>query len=169
MSNTVIPITLQAAPVPATATYPTLTELMQLVAQYVSGTVTNNVTFFLQGATDPATDQGVIFYNTTQGVFKVWSASAGAYVVTGQNTPLGSVMFDNVNGDELSAGWVLAAGSRTIDSISGLSVAQNAALHTLYGAGATVQVPNVTAPASSFGGGPGTGATLYGKVFAGYP
>ena len=168
MASTVIPISLQASPVPASLQVTTLTQLMQLVAQYVTGSVAADVTFFQQGSVLPTTDQGVIFYNTVTGLFYFWSVALGAYVPTGLNIPLGSVIFDYVNGDELSNGYVQALGSRVIDSIAALSANQNANAHILFGAGALIEIPNITSPVSTVGGGGGGGGTLYPKIFVGF-
>jgi len=141
---------------------------MQLVAQYVTGTVSADVRFFQQGATLPTVDESVIFYQTTTGIFYFWNTALGAYYPTGLNIPLGSVIFDYVNDDELANGYVLALGSRAIDSITALSANQATNLHTLFGAGALIQVPNITAPVSTVAGGGGSGGTLYPHIFCGF-
>ena len=164
----VLPVSLVASPVPTNLSVATLTEFMQLVAQYVTGSVSADVTFFQQGTTLPTVDQSVIFYQTSTGLFYFWDSSLGAYAPTGLNIPLGSVLFDYVNGDELTNGYVLASGSRVIDSIAALSANQATNLHDLFGAGALIQIPNVTAPVSAVGGGSGGGGTLYPKIFCGF-
>lgn len=169
MSNISIPITLAWSPVAVDVQYTTLNELGTLLQSQLSGTVTDSVSFFLSGATPPTTDQGVIFYNTATGQFMAWSDSAGAYVVVSDGTQVGDVKFNYNSADEVSTGWVLASGSRTIDSITALSTNQNLAAHTLFGAGALIQIPNITAPTSTVGGGGGGGATLYPKIFLGWP
>ncbi len=164
-----LPISLQATPVPASLQVTTLTEFMQLCAQYLTATVAADVTFFLQGSTPPVVDEGVVFFNTTTGFFMEWNNTAGAYVVVGQGIAVGDVKFNYNSGDELSLGWVLASGSRAIDSITGLTANQNTAAHVLFGAGALIQFPNITAPVSTVGGGGGGGGTLFPKIFVGYP
>ena len=164
---TVLPISLQASPVPSSLEVLNLTELMNVISQYVTGTVSADVTFYLQGSTLPTTDQGVIFYNTTTGLFYYFNTALGAYYPTGLNIPLGSVLFNYTNADELANGYVLAAGSRAIDSIAGLSANQKSNLHLLFGAGALVGVPNITSPVSASVGG-GSGNTLYPKIFCGF-
>ena len=168
MANTTFPISLQASPVPTSLRVTNLTEFMQLVSQYVTGTVSADVTFFLQGSTLPTTNESVIFYQTATGLFYYWNDSLGAYYPTGLNIPLGQISFGYTNADMLSQGYVLAAGSRAIDSITGLSANQNANLHSLFGAGALIQVPNVAAPVSTVGGGGGGGGTAYSYIFCGF-
>ena len=114
----------------------------------------------------PVTNQGYLF-NTTNNTFYAWNGSS--YSAISQIASVGDIKSNYLNADELALGWVLAAGSRTIDSIAGLTTAQNAALHTLFGAGAGIQVPNVTAPTSTVGGGGGGGGTAYSKIFCGIP
>ena len=165
-----IPVTFQANPAASTVTISDLSfnQLMNLVVKYLVGTVNATVSFFLTGSVLPVVDQGVLFYSTVTGYFYAWSGVAGAYVPTGQNLVVGDVLFDYTNADELARGYVLAAGSRTIDSIAGLSASQNFNLHVLLGAGAGVEVPNVTAPTSTVGGGSGGGGTLFPKIFCGF-
>ena len=81
--STVIPISLVASPVPTSLSAATLTEFMQLVAQYVSGSVSADVTFFLEGSVDPVVDEGVVFFNTVQNCFKSWSNDTGSYLPIG--------------------------------------------------------------------------------------
>ena len=77
------PITLQAIPATTSITFANFNELMTYIAQYLAGSVSANVSFFEQGAVDPTTDQGVIFYNTAQNVFKYWDVNAGEYLPIG--------------------------------------------------------------------------------------
>ncbi len=197
----VIPITLSPVPVPLNAVAESLSQLVALVAQYLEAEIQSDVSFFLSVTSDPATDQGVIIYNSVQNVFKAWNGSLGKYLPIGflfvdtlpttdqgyfyntannsfyywngtsysavTSASAGDVLFNYNNADELTRGYVLAAGSRTIDSIAALTTNQNAALHTLFGLGAAIQVPNITAPTSTVGGGGGGGATLYPKIFCG--
>ncbi len=169
MAQQTFPVTLIAIPAPVGIEAFTFNQLTQLLAKYLSASVSPDVTFFQQGSVLPTTDQGVVFFSTTTGCFYFWNSTVGSYVVVGQNLVPGDVKFDYDSADELSSGWVLASGSRVIDDIATLSANQNTAAHTLWGAGATVQVPNITAPVSTVGGGGGSGGTLYPKVFLGYP
>ncbi len=168
MAQQIFPVTLIAIPAPVGIEAFNFNQLTQLLAQYLSATVSADVTFFQQGATLPTTDQGVVFYSTATGLFYFWNTSLGAYYPTGLNIPLGSTMFCYTNADLLSQGYVLASGSRVIDAITSLSANQATNLHLLFGAGATVQVPNVTAPTSTVGGGGGSGGTLYPFIFCGF-
>ncbi len=164
-----IPISLAATPATTTIRYANFNEFLTLVAQYLVGSISANVSFFLTGTTPPTTNQGVLFYNTSTGSFYAWNTVAGAYTVVGINQAVGDIKFDYDSGDQLSAGWVLALGSRTIDSITAMSANQNLAAHGLFGAGAAIQIPNVTAPVSTVAGGGGSGSTLYPKIFVGLP
>lgn len=168
MAQQTFPVTLIAIPAPAGIEAFNFNQLTQLLAQYLSASVSADVTFFQQGTTLPTTDQGVVFYSPTTGLFYYWNADLGAYYPTGLNIPLGSTMFCYTNADLLSQGYVLAAGSRAIDDIPGLSANQNTNLHTLFGPGALIQVPNITAPTSTVGGGGGVGGTLYPFIFCGF-
>lgn len=154
-----IPLNLQATPAPDTVSYVTFNQLMQLVAQYLTASINTAVSFFLTGTTDPVVDQGVIFYNTAQGYFKAWSTAAGSYVVTGVTIRPGDLVQDYLAGDELSRGLVLLDG-RVINNIVTLSANQNAALHTLFGAGAGQVIPTIAATGTP---------NYYTKVFAEFP
>jgi hypothetical protein len=155
MSNISIPITLAWSPVAVDVQYTTLNELGTLLQSQLSGEVTDNVSFFLTGATPPTTDQGVLFFSTATGYFMQWSDTAGAYVVTGQNIAVGDVLFNATAGDEISRGYFLADG-RTIATIPGIYANQVTALTAYYG-GATL--PTITAPAGG----------AISKVFGSYP
>lgn len=155
MSNTAIPITLAWSPLAVDVQYANLNELGTILQAQLSGTVTENVSFFLTGTTAPTTNQNALFYNTSTGYFYAWSNSAGAYVVTGVNTAVGDVLFNSTGGDEILRGYFVADG-RTIANIPGIYANQITALSTYYG-GTTL--PTITAPAGG----------LYPKVFGGFP
>lgn len=116
-------------------------------------------------ASVPVTNMGTLIWVTGTNTLYFWSGSSYQPVTT---QVVGDLLLDYTNGDELSRGYVQALGSRTIDSITALSVTQNAALHTLFGAGALIQIPNVSAPVSTVAGGGGGGATLYPKIYCGF-
>ncbi len=166
MAQQTFPITLIAIPAPVGIEAFTFNQLTQLLAQYLSASVSPDVTFFQQGSVLPTTDQGVIFYSTLTGYFYFWSTTAGAYVVTGQNLVSGDVLLNYTAGDELARGYVLADG-RVIDNIATLSANQNAALHVLFGSGALKTIPTITPPASAAG--TGSGSAIFPKIFCEYP
>ena len=153
-----IPISLTASPIPTSIKVTTPTELLALFTQYVSGSISADVSFFLSGSTPPDTDEGVIFYSTTLGLFMAWSTAAGQYVPTGLNLRVGDTLMNFTAGDEISRGYFVCDG-RTIATIPGISPNQATALATYFG---TPTLPTVTAPAS-------VGATLLVKVFGEFP
>ena len=102
---------------------------------------------------------------TTNNTFYAWGGSS--YSPVSQIASVGDIKSNFTNADELALGWVLAAGSRTIDSITAMTANQNANAHALFGAGALIQIPNVAAPVSTVAGGGGGGGTLYSKIFLG--
>lgn len=112
----------------------------------------------------PMTNQGLV-YLTSSNSFWFWGGSSYQPV---SNAVVGDCKFNYTAGDQLTTGFVSALGSRTIDSITALSVTQNAALHTLFGDGALIQIPNITAPVSTVAGGGGGGGTLYPLIYCGF-
>lgn len=86
MSNTpqqVVPIALSPNPVPANVTAATMSQLMQLIAQYMGATISANVSFIPFYDADPVSDVSTIIYNTTQNAFKYWSTATGSYQPVG--------------------------------------------------------------------------------------
>ena len=200
MANT-FPIALGWNNVPTDVTYVDINQLGTIIAQQLQASVATSVSFFVSGPTDPLTNTGALFYNTTQNAFKFFSTITGnwqpiqflivatlpvtnnglvyltttnlfyfwngsAYSAVSQ-FEVGDIKFSYTSTDDLGNGWVLAAGSRTIDSITAMTTNQNANAHTLFGAGALIQIPNLTAPTSTVGGGGGGGGTCYGFIYLG--
>jgi len=62
--STTIPITLTPIPVPVNIQAVNINDFLGIVCEYISGSISQNVSFFQQGATAPNSNQG-IFYNTS--------------------------------------------------------------------------------------------------------
>jgi hypothetical protein len=118
-----------------------INELGTLVAGQLAAQVQANVSFYYETATDPSVFVTNVILNTTQGVFKIWSADTGAYVPMTQFA-VGDVK-NNFSGlDSVSTGWVLLDG-RAIAAVPGLSGVQQVNLTNLFPAGT---LPVVTPP-----------------------
>ena len=115
-------------------------------------------------ASVPLTNMGTLIWVTGTNSLWYWSGSAYAPVTT---WAVGDILMNYTNADELARGFVLAAGSRVITSIAGLTANQTLALQGLFGSSAGVQVPNLTPITSTVAGGGGSGGTTYGKIFCG--
>ena len=137
--STNIPITLTPIPVPVNIQAVNINDFLGIVCEYVSGTISQNVSFFLQGATPPNSNQG-IFYNTSTQRFENWSSDNGSYL------PITELQVGDLKGafrtsDDPVNGWILLDG-RIISTITGLTQAQNANLQNLFGSGGSL--PNFT-------------------------
>jgi hypothetical protein len=137
--STTIPITLTPIPVPVNIQAVNINDFLGIVCEYVSGSISQNVSFFLQGATPPNSNQG-IFYNTSTQRFENWSSNNGSYL------PITELQVGDLKGafrtsDDPVNGWILLDG-RVISTITGLTQAQNANLQNLFGSGGSL--PNFT-------------------------
>jgi len=135
---TSIPITLIANPVPVGIQAFNVDELLSIISEYVTGSISQEVSFFITGATPPLNNQG-LFYNTTTKRFESWNQSLGAY------TPLSEIQVGDMKvalrqSDDLTNGWVLLDG-RVINNIVDLTEQQKSNLITLF---ATGTLPNYT-------------------------
>ena len=134
-----IPISLTPLPTPTGIEYSTIDQLLTIIANYLSGQISTDVSFFTQSASDPTSYVTALVYNTSQNVFKGWDTGTGSYLPI---TPFqyGDVKNSFVAGDEVSNGW-LELNGRTITSIQGLSLRQGQVLAQLFPAGT---LPTVT-------------------------
>lgn len=148
-----IPITLTPTPVPVGITYADINQLIQIVSRYMAAQISDDVTFVLTGAADPTAFVTLLFFNTTQGVWKYWDTGLGRYVAVTQFQP-GDTKTTFLAGDQIQQGWVVLDG-RAISAIQGISQNQAAILTTLFGIGGSL--PTVT-PLTSLQGLPATGA-----------
>lgn len=139
MSQTTIPISLTPIPVPIGLQALNINDLLTIVSEYISGSISANVSFFIQGDTPPTSDQG-IFYNTNTLRFEDWSASAGAYVPISE-LQVGDMKAALRNQDDEGNGWILLDG-RQIAAINNLTQVQINNLTSLF--------PTGTLPAFSF-------------------
>jgi hypothetical protein len=135
---TSIPITLNANPVPVGIQAVNIDELLSIISEYVTGTISQDVSFFISGSTPPLSNQG-LFYNTTTKRFMAWNNDLGAY------TPISELQVGDMKvalrqSDDLTNGWVLLDG-RIINSITSLTEQQKSNLLTLF---ATGTLPNYT-------------------------
>ena len=103
-----IPITLTATPVPVGVQAVNMDDLMAIIADSIGGSISADVSFFIQGAAAPSSDQG-IFYNTDTRRFEDWNSSLGSY------TPVSELQVGDLKAairttDDLANGWVLLNG-----------------------------------------------------------
>jgi len=147
-----IPIQLQPIPVPVDFRALDINQLLTVICQYVSGTISQNVSFFDSGPNIPSQMTSLVFLNTTQGVFYLWSTTLGRYQAMTQFQP-GDTKATFVAGDSPGIGWIVADG-RLISTIQGISTTQLSVLQQLFGVGGSL--PNLTVPVIS--GLPSTGA-----------
>lgn len=152
MSQT-IPLKLTATPVPVGVSYADINQLLTIIAQYMAGQIQDDVTFVLTGAADPTQMVTLLFFNTSQGVWKYWDVNSGRYLASTQFQP-GDTKTSFVAGDEIQQGWVVLDG-RAISAIQGLSQDQASILETIFGAGGSLPV---TAPLTGLVGLPANGA-----------
>lgn len=146
----IIPIILTALPVPTGIQAINFDQQLALVARYLQGSISTNVSFFLQGSNFPQSDQG-IFYNQTTHQFGAWDSSQGRYVPL-TTLIVGDAKPSYVAGDDVVNGWVQLDG-RNVNSVPGITQFQKANLQTLFGVGGVL-------PTQTFG------ATA-GKVYVG--
>ena len=134
-----IPISLVPLPTPTGIEYSTIDQLLTVIANYLSGQISTDVSFFAQGASDPTSYVTSLFYNTSQNIFKGWDTGTGSYLPI---TPFqyGDVKNSFVAGDEVSNGW-LELNGREVTAIQGLSLRQGQVLAQLFPAGT---LPTVT-------------------------
>lgn len=130
-----IPIVLTPLPVPVGIEAITFDQLLGLVCQYIHGSISQNVSFFIQGSVAPVSNQG-IFFNQTSNRFENWNNSLGAYVPISEHE-VGDIKPTFISGDDLSNGWVALDG-RAINSINGLTQVQKNNLVTIFGANANI-------------------------------
>lgn len=127
---TSIPITLNANPVPVGITAVNINDLLGIVSEYVTGSISQNVSFFIQGATAPQSNQG-IFYNTSSRRFEDWNSSTGSYVPISE-LQVGDLKTSLRQSDDAGNGWILLDG-RSINSITTITQTQRSNLATLFG------------------------------------
>lgn len=133
MANQIIPISLQAIPVPVGIQAATIDQLLTVISQYVSGSISADVSFFTQGASDPTQFVTQLFYNTSQNIFKGWDTGTGSYLPITEHLP-GDTKNSFVDGDEISNGWIKLDG-RLNSAVAGLSLRQQAILNQLFPSG----------------------------------
>jgi len=146
-----IPITLQAVPVPIGISAADINQLLTIIAQFMSASINQDVSFFQTVSADPTQKTTDIIFNEAQGIFKQWSVGIGAYVAITENQP-GDIKSSFVAGDSPQTGWIICDG-RTISGIQGISQSQLSVLNQLFGIGGSL--PTLTAQVLS--GLPATG------------
>ena len=134
-----VPIVLTANPVPGAQRPLDINQFLQTICQYVSAQISQNVSFFIQGAAYPVSDQGIFFNQTTE-KFGVWSSAYGKYIAIGDRT-VGELVASYLVTDDLPNGLVVLDG-RAISAITGLSQQQTTNLETIFGV--TASLPNFT-------------------------
>lgn len=130
-----IPIIITATPAPTGIKSLTFDQLNANLVKYQEAYISDDVSFFLQGPSDPASDSG-IFYNTAANRFKSWDANLGRYIPISE-LQVGDLKPSAVAGDDVASGWIQLDG-RDIDLVTGISQAQKTILETLYGANGTL-------------------------------
>lgn len=149
-----VPITFTALPAPTGIEAVDFNQLVGLIAQYLQGSISQSVSFFLQGSNFPSSNQG-LFYNQTTQQFGAWNNALGRYVPL-TTDKVGDAKPCYVAGDDAVNGWIQLDG-RNVNSVPGITVAQKANLETLFGAGGTM-------PTANFGATTNNGC---GKVYVG--
>jgi len=125
-----IPIILTPLNVPGQTQTLNINDLLALICKYVGASISANVSFFLQGASWPVSDQG-IYFNQTIGKFGTWNSGYGKYIPI-SDLEVGEIITTFVAGDDLPNGMVVLDG-RNINAIAGLSQQQITNLETLFG------------------------------------
>lgn len=133
--STSIPITLTPIPVPVNIQAVNINDFLGIVCEYVSGSISQNVSFFIQGATPPNSNQG-IFYNTSTQRFENWNSNTGTYQAITEYQ-VGDLKAAYRTSDDPVNGWILLDG-RVINTITGLSQSQNSNLQNLFGTGGSL-------------------------------
>lgn len=139
MSTTSIPITLSPIPVPVGVEAVDINGLLSIISEYMTGQISQNVSFFLQGTVPPNSNQG-IFYNTSTKRFEDWNSSNGAYIPISE-LQVGDLKAALRQTDDVANGWILLNG-RAINNITSLTQAQKSNLENLFGIGGFL--PNYT-------------------------
>jgi hypothetical protein len=136
MPNQTIPITLTWGASQSSLENLDLNQLGTLIAQQMSAAMRADVTFIPQLIADPATFQGQLIFNIVQRIFKGWDAGTGTYKAVTEYA-IGDTKTSFVGNDTISTGWVVLDG-RLISSITGITGAQQAALESIFGVGASL-------------------------------
>lgn len=132
-----IPITFSPLTVPVSVQATNINELLTIIAQYLSGQISANVSFFQQGSNWPLSDQGIYFNQTTQ-QFGTWSTAQGKYLPV-TDLIIGDMKSSFVAGDDTADGWIQLDG-RAINAVTGITNDQKSALQSLFG----TTLPNYT-------------------------
>lgn len=135
-----VPIKLTWTPLPVGVNPLTLDQLGTVMAAYMAGQISSDVTFIPIGASDPTLFTSPLIFNDTQGVFKYWNTGSGKYVTVTPFQP-GDTKNTFITGDEIQQGWILLDG-RLISAVSGISQNQTVVLQQLFGIGGSL--PTVT-------------------------
>lgn len=149
----IIPLKLTPTAVPVGVSYADINQLLVIIGQYMAGQIQDDVTFVQTGPVDPTQMVTLLFFNTSQGVWKYWDTNSGRYLAVTQFQP-GDTKTTFISGDEISQGWVVLDG-RAISAIQGLSQNQATVLQAIFGV--TGSLP-VTAPLTGLNGLPASGA-----------
>ena len=140
MSNQNIPITLVPTPVPTGTEGMTVNDLLNIISQYMSASISASVSFFVQGSNWPTSNQG-IFYNQTLNKFGNWNSSLGKYIPV-SDVAVGDIRASYVGSDDLANGWVVLNG-RQLTTIAGLTQQQLSNLQIIYGSAPSAVLPNM--------------------------
>lgn len=128
--STSVPIVLSPVPVPVGIQAVNINDLLSIISEYMTATISQNVSFYLQGSTPPNSNQG-IFYNTTTKRFEDWSTSLGAYVPISE-LQVGDMKSSFRQSDDVGNGWILLNG-RPINNVTGITQVQKSNLEALFG------------------------------------
>lgn len=135
MPTTNIPITLTPIPVPVGVEAVDINGLLAIVSEYMTGQISQNVSFFLQGTVPPDSNQG-IFYNTSTKRFEDWNPAYGSYVPISE-LQVGDLKAALRQTDDVANGWILLNG-RSINNIGSITQTQKSNLENLFGVGGTL-------------------------------
>lgn len=134
-----IPITLTPLTVPVAVQAADINQLLTVISQYIAGSISADVSFFVQGSNWPLSDQGIFFNQTTQ-QFGTWNTGQGKYLPI-TDLIIGDTKASFVAGDDTADGWIQLDG-RAISAVTGINNDQKSALQSLFGVDAAL--PNYT-------------------------
>lgn len=126
-----VPIQLTPVPVPGGTNPTDINQLIALICKYISGSISESVSFFVQGSNWPLSDNG-IYFNSSIGRFGTWDSGLGKYIPISDRT-VGEILPTFVSGDDVANGLIVLDG-RNINTILSISQSQKSNLETLFGA-----------------------------------
>lgn len=135
-----IPITLTPVPVPVGVKAADINQLLTIITQFVSASVSGDVSFFQIVTVDPTAFTTTLIFNSSQGIFKYWDTGSGKYLPVSVFQP-GDIKNTFISGDSPQTGWIVCDG-RPIGEVPNISQNQQSVLNNLFGVGG--KLPDLT-------------------------